>query len=48
METSTVTFEAQRRAHSHGHISFCVNAPSSSRGENITKMCVFLDRTAQH
>lgn len=46
-ETSTVTFEARRRARRHGYISFCVNAPSSSRGENITKMCV-LDGTAQH
>lgn len=40
METRTVTFEARRSARSHGWISFCVNAPGSSRGETITKACV--------
>lgn len=40
METCTLTFEAWRCARSHGWVSFCVNAPSSSRVEYIPDVCM--------
>lgn len=39
--TSTVTFEGRRRTRSHGTVSFCVNAPSSSGGRKILQRRAF-------